>query len=256
MRKRFYEIYYVSHLILTELAIVAIYFHCPISKIWELPAALVFASLLVQALVIAANIYALFRNANSQMSFGRAWVQNITYQRGATDVIAFTDAFTVYLKIPRPWDVKPGQWVYLTVPEIDYCCQSHPFYISQVDHGHGDQRMVLIVWKENGFTRKLVSHVTYEWRDDKAMKAIVNGPYGKEICLDSYHTIILCASGIGIAGLIPYITELREGFHSPDGKSKKVVLLWEIESECKFTNSVFIIVTYGKKCIWHGFKRQ
>ena len=63
------------------------------------------------------------------------------------------------------------------------------------------------------------------------MRAIVEGPYGKEIHLDEYGTVLLFATGIGIAGQLPYVKQLLENFHNYDAKARRIALFWQVDSE-------------------------
>ena len=56
-------------------------------------------------------------------------------------------------------------------------------------------------------------------------------PYGKEIHLDEYGTVLLFATGIGIAGQLPYVRQLLENFHNYDAKARRIALFWQVDSE-------------------------
>jgi hypothetical protein len=47
-------------------------------------------------------------------------------------------------------------------------------------------------------------------------RVILDGPYGKDLHLDSCETIILIASGVGIAGILPYARHMTERRLLPD----------------------------------------
>jgi hypothetical protein len=63
------------------------------------------------------------------------------------------------------------------------------------------------------------------------MKAIVEGPYGEELNLDLYGTVLLFATGVGIAGQIPYVRQLLDDNNRWNSKTRRITLFWEIESE-------------------------
>ncbi|PVH68769.1 hypothetical protein DL98DRAFT_205439 [Cadophora sp. DSE1049] len=63
------------------------------------------------------------------------------------------------------------------------------------------------------------------------MRAIVEGPCGRELHLESYGTVLLFATGIGIAGQLPYVTQLLEGYHNYEVKGSRIALFWEMDSE-------------------------
>jgi NAD(P)H-flavin reductase len=63
------------------------------------------------------------------------------------------------------------------------------------------------------------------------LRAIVEGPYSKEIHLDKYGTVLLFATGIGIAGQLPYMRELLENFYNYNAKARRIALFWQVDSE-------------------------
>jgi NAD(P)H-flavin reductase len=63
------------------------------------------------------------------------------------------------------------------------------------------------------------------------LRAIVKGPYGKEIHLDEYGTVLLFVTGISIAGQLPYVKQLLKNFHNYDVKARRIVLFWQVDSE-------------------------
>ena len=56
------------------------------------------------------------------------------------------------------------------------------------------------------------------------MRAIINGPYGKELSLGSYSTVLLFATGIRIAGQLPYVAQLLDGYHNCEVKTRRIAL--------------------------------
>ena len=93
--------------------------------------------------------------------------------------------------------------------------------------------MVFIVQKQRGFTKNLFLHANSNRSQNYEIRALVKGPYGKELDLKSYGTVLLFATGIGIAGMLPYVTQLLEGYHNCEVKTRRIALFWELESECK-----------------------
>jgi hypothetical protein len=42
---------------------------------------------------------------------------------------------------------------------------------------------------------------------------------------------LLFATGIGIAGQLPYVKQLLENFHNYDVKARRIALFWQVDSE-------------------------
>jgi len=83
-----------------------------------------------------------------------------------------------------------------------------------------------IIQRQTGFTQSLPSS-----SPSTELRAIVEGPYGKEIHLDECGTVLLFATGIGIAGQLPYVKQLLENFHNYDAKARRIALFWQVDSE-------------------------
>ncbi|KAH8748345.1 hypothetical protein BGZ57DRAFT_739465, partial [Hyaloscypha finlandica] len=81
----------------------------------------------------------------------------------------------------------------------------HPYMVAWWYPYDKDQDVV------TGFTQSLPSGSSPSQPTE--LRAIVEGPYGKEIHLDEYGIVLLFATGIGIAGQLPYVKQLLENFH-------------------------------------------
>ncbi|SLM37408.1 HTH CenpB-type DNA-binding domain [Lasallia pustulata] len=110
--------------------------------------------------------------------------------------------------------------------------QLHPFYVSWwYRDDDGNDCVVFIIQRQRGFTKNLLLHTGDDFGDDSEMRAVIEGPYGTELKLDSYGTVLLFATGIGIAGQLPYVEKLLEGYHNCEVKTRRIALFWEVESE-------------------------
>lgn len=66
------------------------------------------------------------------------------------------------------------------------------------------------------------------------VRASIRGPYGCEKNFRNYGSILMFATGIGIAGQLPYIKRLFEDRDIGKTQTQKIFLYWEIESECGY----------------------
>ncbi|KAI0190540.1 hypothetical protein F4808DRAFT_465644 [Astrocystis sublimbata] len=62
-------------------------------------------------------------------------------------------------------------------------------------------------------------------------RALIEGPYGRSLSLGEYGTVLLLATGVGIAGQLPYVKELLELYKNCQAKTRRVVLFWELDTE-------------------------
>ena len=142
------------------------------------------------------------------------------------------DAYQIHAKIARPWKYRAGQYVYLCIPGVSYSAlfQSHPYIVAWWYPYDKDRDVVIfIVRRQTGFTQCLPT--TRSSTQPTELRAIVEGPYGKEIHLDEYGTALLFATDIGIASQLPYARQLLENFHNYDAKARRIALFWQVESE-------------------------
>jgi hypothetical protein len=132
--------------------------------------------------------------------------------------------------------------------------QSHPFFISWwYKDTDGQDVVVFIISHRKGFSDSLASSSSgllvlgvVEGKDENRrlmlatdpgrpqgteLRAFVEGPYGQEVILGEFGTVLLFATGIGIAGLLPFVREFLQGFRNFEVKARRISLFWEVESE-------------------------
>ncbi len=228
IRRHFYEIFAKFHLILAVSIVTAIWVHTPPSKLLAPPRVY---------LLVAASLWAALRT----LRLLQAVYRNLRYGRGLSraTVHPVPGAVQVHVRVARPWRFRAGQYVYLCVPSVSHSAflQSHPFAICWwYRDGDGNDVAVCIIQARRGFTRELGKYAISGGIGTQAeMRAIVEGPYGREICLNSYGTVLLFASGIGIAGQLPYVRQLLDEYHSCETKSRRIALFCEMDAEGEWT---------------------
>ena len=136
-------------------------------------------------------------------------------------------AMQVNIKVPRPWEVKPGQYIFLTIPAagITSVLQSHPFMIAWWERNGDGLTISLLIKPRRGFTRKL-GGIT-----NRDHLAFIDGPYGPDHAFGEYGTVLMFATGIGIAGHMSYIKDLVRGYNSCEVRTRRIVLVWQLDDE-------------------------
>ncbi|KAJ5028937.1 hypothetical protein PSV08DRAFT_369868 [Bipolaris maydis] len=101
------------------------------------------------------------------------------------------NSLQVKVKLPRPWKIKPGQYVYLTTlrPGFFLIFQRHPFMV------------------------------------------ILEGPYGNGFDLRDFGIVVLFASGIGIAGHLAYVQSLIYDYWKFKTKTRDLLLVWQVDNK-------------------------
>jgi len=157
--------------------------------------------------------------------------RNINYSanlRSRASVEYVADAIIIEVKPARPWECKAGQFIYLRLPELSHTAfmQAHPFFVSWWD----SKTLVLLVEPRRGFTESLWCYVKEERTKKTDLIAIIEGPYGKELDFTEYETVLLFATGVGIAGQLSYLKRLMEMRNRSDTSTKRISLHWEMDN--------------------------
>jgi predicted ferric reductase len=218
VRSYFYEFFVKFHLVQAAIVVAAVWVHAPSKTLLRTPTVYLLVGVSLWGLVRTLGLMQLFyRNLRSGRPLSRATVH---WQ---------TDAAQVHVKLSRSWKFRAGQYVYLCMPDVSTGAflQSHPFSIAWWYKDGENDVIVLIVQPRRGFTRQLMG------RTETDMKAIIEGPYGGKLSLGSYGTVLLFATGVGIASQLPFIKQLMEGHHNRVVKTRKIALYWEIDAECE-----------------------
>ncbi|KAK6495698.1 hypothetical protein TWF481_002746 [Arthrobotrys musiformis] len=66
---------------------------------------------------------------------------------------------------------------------------------------------------------------------DKWYTVIIDGLYGGNFSIDAYGTVFVLATGIGIAGVLPYIKSTIARYNFSEVKTQEIVLMWLLERE-------------------------
>ncbi|KAH6884978.1 hypothetical protein B0T10DRAFT_409428 [Thelonectria olida] len=161
------------------------------------------------------------------LGFIRMLYFNVSLRGMSTALIQQTGAgVELRISLARPFDYRAGQFVYLNIPRLAVL-ELHPFQVSWAYLGDdGRQVIVLLVQPRHGFTRRLLlADPNMDYR------VFVEGPYGGGIKIDKYGTVLLFATGIGIAGQLPYVKELLDLYRGWRANVRRIALFWELESE-------------------------
>lgn len=218
LRSWVFELYSSLHTLLAITVMITLWLHLPL-----LPLKTPQIYLLVSSIIFAfIKLVRLGTTACFSISPNGASIATI-HQNGAGVELR------VFLR--RRQKFHPGQFVYLCLPSFSTLSvlQSHPFQISWAYQDEkGRQVLVLLVKPRRGFTGQLTLAPS-----DRRYHAFVEGPYGRHLNLGQYGTVLLFATGIGIAGQLPYLKELLELYIDCRVKTRRISLFWEIDKEGK-----------------------
>ncbi|KAL2802956.1 hypothetical protein BJX63DRAFT_413365 [Aspergillus granulosus] len=136
----------------------------------------------------------------------------------------------VSISLPRPLDVKAGQYVKLWMPTASLFAwmQTHPFMVTSWSPGK-QQTLELLVQTRRGLTKALRERTTDEGH--ASVRTYITGPHGSSEPVDQYESILAVASGFGIAGVIPYLKQLLYGYNTSTSRVRHVHFVWEVDSK-------------------------
>ncbi|KAF3928972.1 hypothetical protein ABW19_dt0201252 [Dactylella cylindrospora] len=236
VRHAFYETFLTLHILGAIVAVVTLYFHLNlIDNKWLLY--LQIAIGLWVADRVARFISIIYRNCGRTMT-------------KATITALSTEASRITLDMPRPFNFRPGQHVYLYLPTITGW-QSHPFSVAWADESaplvwnekkdelprnrqdvYGPQKTTveLIVRRRTGATNSIFQKAANSPDGNVTVRAFVEGPYGTHHSLRSYGTVVLFAGGVGITHQLPNVQELVQGYVEGTVATRKVTLIWVLQN--------------------------
>lgn len=139
------------------------------------------------------------------------------------------EATEVTLTLKKPWNVRPGQYVYLTLPSLRRhhggFVQAHPYVIAW----HDESEITLLIQRHGGFSNDLFdTHTTPN-------SIIVDGPYGHDQPLLDYDKVLFIASGIGVSAHLLAIRALLKAHDDQSARVRRVTLLWFLETAGMFS---------------------
>ncbi len=148
-------------------------------------------------------------------------------------------AVKVRLQLQKPLEIAPGTYINMWIPAVSFgsFLQSHPFMV--ISWGPGKQQIIdLLIEPQRGLTRDLLYHA----KGDHAANFLVlfSGPHGTSVAMDEYESILMVASGFGIATHLPYLKRLIYGYNSRRVQARRIHLVWQIRHKGKFLDAVFV----------------
>ncbi|QIW95663.1 hypothetical protein AMS68_001181 [Peltaster fructicola] len=204
-RRRFYEAFYVLHVLLVFVIIITMGLHQ--GDIQEKALIIV---------IISAGIWALdilIRTAK-WLYYGRHGYCTLTpLAYGATKV-----------SMSRSMVARPGSHTQLWIPSIGLL-EQHPFSLLQNDP------VELVVAARGGFTKRLYEAATK--KPGLRCRAMLGGPYGRPPSLQNFDRVLLVAGGSGVTFAMGMA---REWLHSESGQdsSKSLHFVWVVRSRHQF----------------------
>ena len=145
----------------------------------------------------------------------------------------------VTVTVPSRLQIKPGQYINLWVPSISFWSflQSHPFVVASCTDGE-QTTLELLIGPQKGLTSKFQRNSTNVSDSASAdlRLALFSGPHGLSAPLAEFETVLLVASGLGIVTQLPYLRHLIRGYNDFQVRTRRIHLVWQLESLGKQTS--------------------
>lgn len=232
IRHAFYEVFKILHILLAIASCVGLWYHL---RLKDLPQ----TKYLIAAFVFWAGDRAL--------RMWRVFYNNIG--RGGTRAVVEAlpgNACRITVTLARPWTFRPGQHAYIYMPSLSML-QSHPFSVAWTEDAAdpNDESLAMtrqdilasrkttmsfVVRARTGFTNTLYRKALGSPDGRCITRCLVEGPYGDQHTMHSYGTAMLFAGGVGITHQVPYVRDLVIGFANGTVATRKLVLVWIIQS--------------------------
>lgn len=218
LRKPSYEIFLRTHQALAALVVYSIVRHVISQSNFNWSYVYIFAGVFAALLAFQCGVV-MFRNKAWGRHFPRAFITHID------------QTVRVRMTMSRPIEVKAGQYINLWIPSVSFWSflQSHPFVVTNWADGKQDT-LELFIQPRRGLTRELFSHGTLDERVSVPRLALFSGPHGTSVPVGEYETVVMVATGFGIAAQLPYLRKLIHGYNTCNARTRRVHLVWQLQS--------------------------
>jgi predicted ferric reductase len=232
LRKLSYEIFIRVHQGLAGLFAYSIWKHVVSGQLFPLIYVYTFTGIFLGLLFIQSGIL-IYRNRAIGTSFSKAHIRNTG------------DIVQIRLELSRPLYVEAGRYICLWMPTISLWSFSHihPFTVTS----WSDEKQTsldLFIEPRGGFTRKLLEY-SKTHGDDAPCLAFFTGPHGRSAPVVKFETVLMIASGFGIAAQLPYLKQLLHGYNACRARTRRVHLVWQLETTGTLSPLRLLPTTYN-----------
>ncbi|KAF3031694.1 hypothetical protein E8E12_001720 [Didymella heteroderae] len=165
-------------------------------------------------------------------------------------IVCEGDSVKVRLTLSRHVKVQPGQYVGLCIPALGFLAglQIHPLTVTTWSDGE-QQCLDFLVEPREGWTKRLLEQGRLDKKRVRETKvggvsdaltsfegvpphlAFFTGPHGLAAPVSGYETVVMVASGYGIASHLPYLKQLLYDFNACRTHNRRIHLIWQPKDE-------------------------
>ena len=163
-------------------------------------------------------------------------------------------AFAFVVQVPRVVSFDPGTYLYLYFGwRWRQRLQSQPLMLAWYEHwredGRGVTYLTFIVQPCGRLTQRLERELQLSHVSSRPLTVWFEGPYGQDLHLERYETVMLAAKGVGIAGVLPYAQHLLQRKFK-DGKVKELLQQGALSNREDLRNSLHRDATRKVDLFW------
>lgn len=141
------------------------------------------------------------------------------------------DIVKIRLNLSRPIRVRAGQYIGLWIPTVSFWSfmQSHLFVVTSWSEGK-QSSLDLFIEPRRGLTQEILRHSKISYNGSSSYLALFSGPHGISAPVGDYETVLMIASGFGIAAHLPYLKKLIYGYNACKTHTRRIHLIWQLET--------------------------
>ena len=153
---------------------------------------------------------------------------NVREAKEADPVVTATQ---VRIVLPRPVKVEAGQYINLWIPSVGLWSwtQTHPFTVTSWSRSAQDT-LELLVQPRRGLSADLLRYAPAAAQSSISFLALFTGPHGTSEDVSHYESVLVIASGFGIAAAVPYLKKMIYGYNTCTSQVRRLHLVWQVGS--------------------------
>lgn len=130
-------------------------------------------------------------------------------------------------RIPWPLKVEAGQYINLWIPLVSfwYFLQTHRFTVVSWAATAQDT-LDLLIEPRRGLTCELLDHAKQGYTINPIV--MFSGPHRIDLAMDKYESVLMVASGFGIATLLLYLKKLIHDYNTCVSRARRIHVVWQI----------------------------
>ncbi|KFX96375.1 hypothetical protein O988_05355 [Pseudogymnoascus sp. VKM F-3808] len=216
-RKLSYELFLRTHQALAVASAYAVWRHLPSDKAFPRVYVYVSAGLFLFMFALQSGSVIL-HNGIFWYHLSRA---TITHESGA---------LKVQLHLQKPIKVDDGQYVNLWIPSVSFWSflQSHPFMVISWEPSE-QKTLDLLIEPRKGLTQELLHHASKSYTLNPFI--VFSGPHGPHVSMNEHESVLMVASGFGIAAHFSHLKRLIYGYNARLVRARRIHIVWQIRDK-------------------------